>query len=294
MTHRSWPGWAVFLIGLGSLIVGTTWSIRDTPPVVYGGGRKISTKAAAVSKRQRQPQVQNTLDSWSLLWSNELRGGAEDVNDEVWSDDDDAAAATTTTTTKSTTTSLLLNKLRNIIRSVLQIGDRKVPKVSKTLKSILRSIESILGIDLLPKTATTEKTTKKKKQKKKQKNKKTTKTSDLKDNNPDDDEGDKEIASTTATAAKTTKNPVIKKHLATKMLTNNPNFRIQKELKEFILDPPPNLSVKVGKNIRVWIVTMEGAKNTVYEGEVFKLRISFPQTYPTMPPSVYFLPPNIP
>ena len=128
-----------------------------------------------------------------------------------------------------------------------------------------------------------------KKSKKKKKNKKPTKTSDL-----EDKDDDKEITSTKTTATKATSNPVIKKHLATKMLTTNPNYRIQRELKEFILDPPPNLSVKVGKNIRVWIVTMEGAKNTIYEGEVFKLRISFPQTYPTMPPSVYFLPPNIP
>jgi ubiquitin-conjugating enzyme E2 W len=76
--------------------------------------------------------------------------------------------------------------------------------------------------------------------------------------------------------------------------SNSPNYRIQRELKSFIQEPPDNLSVKVGKNIRVWIVTMKGAANTIYEGESFMLRISFPKDYPTVPPSVYFLPPNIP
>jgi ubiquitin-conjugating enzyme E2 W len=79
------------------------------------------------------------------------------------------------------------------------------------------------------------------------------------------------------------------------MKTSSPNYRIQRELKAFLADPPPNLRVKVsGKNIRVWIVTVEGAKNTIYEGETFKLRIAFPAQYPQVPPSVYFLPPNIP
>jgi ubiquitin-conjugating enzyme E2 W len=76
--------------------------------------------------------------------------------------------------------------------------------------------------------------------------------------------------------------------------SNSPNYRIQRELKSFIQEPPDNLSVKVGKNIRVWIVTVKGAANTIYEGESFMLRISFPKDYPTVPPSVYFLPPNIP
>ena len=76
--------------------------------------------------------------------------------------------------------------------------------------------------------------------------------------------------------------------------STSPNYRIQRELKAFLQDPPPNLSVKVGKNIRVWIVTLRGAANTIYEGETFQLRIAFPPQYPQVPPSVYFLPPHIP
>merc|ERR1712238_634409 len=68
----------------------------------------------------------------------------------------------------------------------------------------------------------------------------------------------------------------------------NPNYRIQRELKQFLSSPPPNLSVKVGKNIRVWIFTLTGAKNTIYEGDKYRLRVKFPVDYPTVPPSVFF------
>jgi ubiquitin-conjugating enzyme E2 W len=90
------------------------------------------------------------------------------------------------------------------------------------------------------------------------------------------------------------RSPAADAHLQAKLKSTSPNYRIQRELKAFLSDPPSNLSVKVGKNLRVWIVSIEGAKGTVYEGEIFKLRISFPPQYPTVPPSVYFLPPSIP
>ena len=37
---------------------------------------------------------------------------------------------------------------------------------------------------------------------------------------------------------------------------------------------------------------MTGAKNTLYEGEKYRLCVQFPTDYPTLPPSVYFLQPN--
>lgn len=67
--------------------------------------------------------------------------------------------------------------------------------------------------------------------------------------------------------------------------------RIAKELNEFASNPPENCKVTMGKNLNVWIVTLTGAKNTLFEGEKFKLRIAFPADYPTVPPSVYFLQP---
>ena len=96
------------------------------------------------------------------------------------------------------------------------------------------------------------------------------------------------------TAAAANKNSNAKQHLLTEIKSSSPNYRIQRELKHFIQDPPTNLSVKVGKNLRVWIVTIVGAEGSIYEGETFQLRIQFPPQYPTVPPSVYFLPPHIP
>lgn len=254
MRYRQWAGLALLLAFLGSF-VGTTLASRDRQPFLLS--RKV-TGSALNHKQQTQTylSVGQTLDRSLLL--DKLRGG----DDEISLDDDTSSA------------SPVLTKLRIMIRSVLRIGDRKAPVLSNALKAILKRMESVLGIELLPK--------KDKKAKKEKKKKAKTR---------EEDEND---GTSTTTTEKPTANVATKKHLDAKMLTTNPNYRIQRELKEFVLDPPPNLSVKVGKNIRVWIVTMEGAKKTVYEGEVFKLRISFPQTYPTMPPSVYFLPPNIP
>ncbi|CAB9521737.1 Probable ubiquitin-conjugating enzyme E2 W-B [Seminavis robusta] len=170
-----------------------------------------------------------------------------------------------------------MSKLRNVIRSVLQIGDRKIPIVSTGLKAILGGLENILE------SSSQEKEEKGKESwQKEQKEKGCKKRVILKKNDKPKETSKKQPSAAT------------KKHLVSKLSATNPNYRIQRELKEFIQEPPPNLSVKVGKNIRVWIVTMIGAKNTIYEGEVYKLRVSFPPQYPTMPPSVYFLPPNIP
>jgi ubiquitin-conjugating enzyme E2 W len=81
-------------------------------------------------------------------------------------------------------------------------------------------------------------------------------------------------------------------HLKTTLKVTNPNYRIQQELRNFLHDPPDHLGVKVGKNIRIWIVTMDGVG--IYQGERFTLRIAFPAKYPTVPPSVYFSGPVIP
>ena len=67
--------------------------------------------------------------------------------------------------------------------------------------------------------------------------------------------------------------------------------RISRELEEFMENPPDGCRVKVGKNLNVWVVTLTGAADTVFEGEKYKLRVAFPADYPTSPPSVYFLDP---
>ena len=86
---------------------------------------------------------------------------------------------------------------------------------------------------------------------------------------------------------------VSKKFLSNNLKSSNPNYRIQRELKEFLSSPPPGLSVKIsGKNVRLWIITLSMPENTIYAGETYKLRVQFPNDYPTSPPSVYFLPPT--
>lgn len=86
--------------------------------------------------------------------------------------------------------------------------------------------------------------------------------------------------------------PGVQDHFQKDLKTTNPNYRIQRELKDFIKFPPPNMSVKVGKNIRLWIITLTGANNTIYEGEQYRLRVKFPTEYPTVPPSMYFFQPT--
>lgn len=78
-------------------------------------------------------------------------------------------------------------------------------------------------------------------------------------------------------------------HLEQTYRPGNANYRIQKELKDFMANPPDNCKVSVGKNIRVWIITISGAEGTIYAGEKFRLRVAFPEDYPTKPPAVYFL-----
>jgi len=68
--------------------------------------------------------------------------------------------------------------------------------------------------------------------------------------------------------------------------------RISRELADFVENPPDGCKVSVGKSLNVWIVTMTGAKDTIFANEKFKLRVSFPADYPTSPPSCYFLDPT--
>ena len=59
----------------------------------------------------------------------------------------------------------------------------------------------------------------------------------------------------------------------------------------FLKDPPDNCKLIVGSNIRSWIVEITGVEGTLYAGEVYRLKMTFPKEYPAKPPSVYFLKP---
>ncbi|SCM13190.1 ubiquitin-conjugating enzyme E2, putative [Plasmodium chabaudi adami] len=82
----------------------------------------------------------------------------------------------------------------------------------------------------------------------------------------------------------------IQKHMRAKYNLGNANYRIQKELHNFLKNPPINCTLDVHpNNIRIWIVKYVGLENTIYANEVYKLKIIFPSDYPLKPPIVYFL-----
>ena len=65
--------------------------------------------------------------------------------------------------------------------------------------------------------------------------------------------------------------------------------RLQKELAEITIDPPPNCSAgPKGDNIYEWYSTLLGPANTVYESGVFYLDIQFSMDYPFKPPKITF------
>ncbi|CRH01637.1 ubiquitin-conjugating enzyme E2, putative [Plasmodium relictum] len=80
------------------------------------------------------------------------------------------------------------------------------------------------------------------------------------------------------------------KHIKKKYNLGNSNYRIQKELNNFLKNPPINCTIDVHpNNIRVWIVQYVGLENTIYANEVYKIKIIFSNDYPLKPPTVYFL-----
>jgi len=220
-----------------------------------------------------------TITEASFLFTTRGGGFVEDSDDDDDDDDDDDMIAS-----NDSTSLLILNKIRNLVRSLLDIGNKKSPTLTKAFTKLLKKIEKLTGVSLLP-----PKQEKKKKKKTKKKRSVSSSSSSKITSAKEDDEKytptpkkKKQQKTTTAT----------KKHLSSTISSKNSNYRIQRELKDFITSPPPNLSVKVGSNIRIWIVSIVAADDSIYKGEVFKLRIQFPRDYPTVPPSVYFLEPT--
>jgi len=194
--------------------------------------------------------------------------------------------------------SFMLQKVRNLIRSLLNQKNMS-PLVTTLVEGICGSLERMTGVKLLPrkKELIDEEEVPKKKRTKKKKSKSATKiTEEVKA--PPKKKATKSKSTTETKVSskkpKASKAPAASaaaaNHVAKPMKQTSPNYRIQRELKTFLQSPPPHLRCAVGKNIRVWVVSLTGTPGTIYEHETFKLRITFPPQYPTVPPSVYFIP----
>lgn len=74
--------------------------------------------------------------------------------------------------------------------------------------------------------------------------------------------------------------------------------RLQKELANFINDPVPGMQVDKSSiennDLTVWLIDCIGAPETIYEGEIYRLKFKFPKRYPFESPAVMFSGPNIP
>ncbi|XP_072983328.1 ubiquitin-conjugating enzyme E2 20-like [Typha latifolia] len=65
--------------------------------------------------------------------------------------------------------------------------------------------------------------------------------------------------------------------------------RLQSELMALMMCGDPGISAfPEGDNIFSWKGTITGSKDTVYEGMIYKLSLSFPNDYPFKPPKVKF------
>ncbi|PRT55074.1 Ubiquitin-conjugating enzyme E2 [Wickerhamiella sorbophila] len=69
--------------------------------------------------------------------------------------------------------------------------------------------------------------------------------------------------------------------------------RLQNELMQLMMSAPQGVSAfpESDANLLVWAGTIEGPKDTYYEGLTFKISLEFPQNYPYFAPKIKFVSP---
>jgi len=72
--------------------------------------------------------------------------------------------------------------------------------------------------------------------------------------------------------------------------------RLQKEMTQLVNEPPPGvrLSSETSSSLKLWLVEIDGASGTLYEGEHFQLQFTFTDQYPFSSPEVVFIGQNVP
>jgi len=70
--------------------------------------------------------------------------------------------------------------------------------------------------------------------------------------------------------------------------------RLQKELVDLQKNPPAGITLDDVSNLQLWTCNLVGAKDTLYEGEHFKLQFKFPNQYPLESPEVIFVGSSVP
>ncbi|KAL9653248.1 hypothetical protein ABK040_010955 [Willaertia magna] len=73
------------------------------------------------------------------------------------------------------------------------------------------------------------------------------------------------------------------------MTSGGSKLRLMTDLKKIQEDPPEGISASPEDNdLYVWNATISGPMDSIWEGGIFFLRLTFPSDYPTKPPKVKF------
>ena len=154
------------------------------------------------------------------------------------------------------------------------------------LKSVKKAIINVLNkFNKVPNRGLIHNNTKAKKNNKKKKKKKSNK------NNKSNKANNKNTSNTPNKSNKQSKSRVSSNVLSSSPTTSSTS-RVMNELRAFLKSPPSGMRVTVGRDLTLWIIHLTLPPASAYPGETYKLRVKFPKSYPSDPPSLYFMKPT--